>query len=375
MGKIEPRRRKFDPDAFSLLVNIKGREPLEVEITSEYEVMTLDGPSLKEEKAKRVAQWVIDRYTTQFKNEKALLEDIKANKRALLEGVSLEDASVSMFYNGYDYDAICTKIAYSDSFDLIEILDTCEFNNGTGMLYGDYAEIFTENFKRYMIEKACVHKEAYQYWNYFENNYDDCFYDSNLLIGLLRKHDEKAYEEGIYHLENREYEEEFSKYYNIRAHCLINQDDLNANFHLERLKKNGHPTSLEESLDLKKAKNEVKYHHNKRSINEIEREYLGDRMLEYPRKKDNIVYNDSDFLKDPEEEIDRYNYYYDDEPTEPINKKYENGEDKQILVSYYDKRGQGIIPFKEAKNDAEEIIYYDENEEPLLFNPDEYKKR
>ena len=343
--------RKFNPKAFSLNINIKGQEPREIEIPVEREIKTIEGPDLQTEKLTRTTQWLIDKYTTKFASEEELLEDIKANKRANLEGIS---------------------DAYSDSFDLINLLDTSDsFNDRTGMLYGEYAKIFVENFKRYMIEKTCLHGEAFDYFEYMEDHIKNPrFYSRKLLTGLLLQYDKEEYAQGNYHLNNRAFEEEFEQYYNVRAHCLINQDDLNAVLHLTRIEKRGHPTNAEEALDLKQAKEEAKIHHKKRSIDEIQYEFLGDKMIRYP-KKTNTNYDNVEFLQDPEEEMERYNHYYDDKPTEPINKEHETNI-KTIMTTYYDDHGQGILPIEDAHEKATDIVYYNEENQQLLFNPEDY---
>ena len=373
MSRSYPERKPFDPKAFSLLISVEGRQPIEVSIPIEREVQTLDGPELKTEYLKRTTQWAIDKYTTRFASKAELLENIRENNLADIGDISDENVSISMFYNDYDHDSICTEVAYSDSFDLTNILDQCQYNAGSGELYGDYAEVFIENFKRYMIEKCCIHGDAYQYWKYWKEYQGQCFYNSKLLMGLLLQQDKDEYEKGIYHLNQKPFEKEFNEYYNVRAHCLINQDDLQAQFDLEREEKKGHPIDAEDVKDLNEAREEARRHHEKRPIDEIHHECLGDKMIAYP--KENMTYDESEYIQDPEEEMERLNYYYDDEETKPLNMEYED-EEPVITKAYYDSRGQGIIPFDGVDAQASEVISYDKDGNTLLFNPEEtHKKR
>ena len=94
----------------------------------------------------------------------------------------------------------------------------------------------------------------------------------------------------------------FSKYYNVRAHCLINHDNLEAKFVLEREIKKGTPYDAETAADLNEALESANKNYPKRSVILVQKEFLGDMFVPYPDKKhviddfeENVIYSSTDY--------------------------------------------------------------------------------
>ncbi len=231
---------------------------------------------------------VIDSYTTRFNNMNELLDDIRENNYADISDVSNDEVSSINFRNEETDVMGCYQgVAYSNSTDIINYL------NGTD----EYRKVFEENFKRYVVGRVISHDK--EYCDYLSDNFTRIY--SNAL-----RCDADKFVLGEYEFKLGGSAECFSKYYNVRAHCLINHDKLEAKFALERELKKGKPYDAETSADLKEAMSNADKVYPKRSVIDIQKEYLGERFIAYPDKK----YDDYKLSEDIEY-VDDYN---DNEP-------------------------------------------------------------
>ena len=223
---------------------------------------------------------IIDKYTTKFNNRNELLDDIRKNGYADISNISNDDiSSISFRYMIKDQSGCYSGVAYSDSLDVLNYL------------YGsnDYKKAFEENFKRYVVGRVVSDDKEYR--KFLRFNFTRVY--SNAL-----RCDPGKFALGIYDFNLGGSSFVFSQYHNIRAHCLINHDMLNAKFELEREKKKGIPYDDETANDLREKVKNYREEKSKRSIIEIQKEYLGDRFVSYP-KKEKIEYNlDNDIYEE-----------------------------------------------------------------------------
>ena len=155
-----------------------------------------------------------------------------------------------------------------------------------------YRKIFEENFMRYVI--GIVFSSDKEYRDFIASNFVEVYSNS-------KRCDYDKFVLGEYKFNLGGSAECFSKYHNIRAHCLINHDKLKAEFALKREKKKGYPRNGESSLDLREAKGNAKKEYPKRSVIEIQKEFLGEQFIPYPimdkvkDNKDNVYESYTDF--------------------------------------------------------------------------------
>lgn len=234
---------------------------------------------------------VIDAYTVKFNDMNELLDDIRSNGYAGIEDISNDDiASINFRHKDSDEKGCYSEVAYSNSLDVINYL------------YGsnDYRKVFEENFKRYVIGRVISKDKEYREFL--------CYNFTRIYSNALRCDPDK-FALGEYEFNLGGEADIFYKYYNIRAHCLINHDKLNAVLELRRERKKGKPCDAEAAADLKEAIINARKDYPKRSAVEIQKKYLGDRFVPYPEKK----YVEEDKFEDEEITLNS-NDYVDDEP-------------------------------------------------------------
>ena len=225
---------------------------------------------------------VVDVYTTRFNTRDELLDDIRVNGYADIENIK-NDEVVSINFKNEDDDikGCYQEVAYSNSTDIINYLE--------GSL--EYRKVFEENFKRYVVGRVISRDK--EYCNYLSDNF------TRIYSNALRC-------DANYQFKLGGTEEPFSKYYNVRGHCLINHDKLEADFALERELKKGKPYDAETTADLKEALENANKNYPKRSVIQIQEEFLGEKFVPYPLKKHDI--------ENKEELIENFDNYIDDQP-------------------------------------------------------------